>query len=83
MGSLLVHGWDRINNLSFYSLLALSTHKNVKCYPTMTKSLGGGAGIIKVSKEVHDADKTSPQRPQGCYRLVPKFRLSRNLFLEG
>ena len=34
---LLVHGWDRIKNLHFYSLLALSTHKNVKCYPTMTK----------------------------------------------
>ena len=33
----LVHGWDRIKNLNFYSLLALSTHKNVKCYPSMTK----------------------------------------------
>ena len=36
-GHKLVHGWDRITNLKFYSLLALSTHKNVKCYPTMTK----------------------------------------------
>ena len=34
---ILVHGWDRIRNLNFYSLLALSTHKNVKCHPTMTK----------------------------------------------
>ena len=24
-------------NLNFYSVLALSTHKNEKCYPTMTK----------------------------------------------
>ena len=24
----------------FYSLLALSTHKNVKCYPAMTKVIG-------------------------------------------
>ena len=37
--TLLVHGWDRITNLYFYSLLALSTHKNVKCYPTMTKTI--------------------------------------------
>ena len=36
----LVHGWDRIENLFLYSLLALSTHKNVKCYPTMTKCPG-------------------------------------------
>ena len=35
----LVHGWDRIKNLDFYSLLALSTLKNVKCYPTMTTKL--------------------------------------------
>ena len=34
----LVHGWDRIKNSIFFSLLALSNHKNVKCYPTMTKS---------------------------------------------
>ena len=34
---LLVHGWDRIKNVNAYSLLALSTHKNVKYYPTMTK----------------------------------------------
>ena len=33
----LVHGWDRIKNLNLYSLLSLSTHKNVECYPTMTK----------------------------------------------
>ena len=31
------HGWDRINNVHFYSLLGLSTHYNVKCYPAMTK----------------------------------------------
>ena len=36
--STLVHGWDSIKNLNFYSLLALSTHKNVKCYPTVTKN---------------------------------------------
>ena len=35
--SRLVHGWDRIKNPNLYSLLALSTHKNVKCYPTITK----------------------------------------------
>ena len=36
---ILVHGWDRIRNFNNrYSLLALSTHKNVKCYPTMTKN---------------------------------------------
>ena len=34
---LLVHGWDRNKNLNAYSILALSTHKNVKYYPTMTK----------------------------------------------
>ena len=33
----LVHGRDRNKNLHVYSLLGLSTHKNVKCYPTMTK----------------------------------------------
>ena len=33
----LVHGRDRIKNVHFYSLLGLSSHKNVKCYPTMTK----------------------------------------------
>ena len=35
--SKLAHGWNRIKNLHFYSSLALSTNKNVKCYPTMTK----------------------------------------------
>ena len=40
----LVHGWDRIKNLSLYSLLALSTHKNVKYYPTMTKRCPGFSG---------------------------------------
>ena len=33
----LVHGWDRNKNVHVYSFLGLSTHKNVKCYPTMTK----------------------------------------------
>ena len=33
----LIHGGDTIKNLKCSSLLALSTHKNVKCYPTMTK----------------------------------------------
>ena len=33
----LVHGWDRIKHVHFYSLLGLSTHKNAKCYPTMVK----------------------------------------------
>ena len=36
--TLLVHGWDRIKHIHFYSLLALSTPKNVKCYPAMTKT---------------------------------------------
>ena len=35
----LVHGWDRIKNVHSYSFLSLSTHKNDKCYPTMTKLL--------------------------------------------
>ena len=35
-------GPDRIKNLHFYSLLGLSTRKNVKCYPTMTKLRGWG-----------------------------------------
>ena len=35
--NVLVHGWDRTKNLNSYSLLALSIHKHVKCYPTMTK----------------------------------------------
>ena len=39
--SFLVHGWDRIKNLNCYSLLALSTHKKAKCYPTMTKFYWG------------------------------------------
>ena len=34
----LVHGWDSIKNLHVYSLLGVSNHKYVKCYPTMTKS---------------------------------------------
>ena len=33
----LVHGWDSMKKEQFYSLLGLSTHKNVKCSPTMTK----------------------------------------------
>ena len=41
---LLDHGWERIKNVYFYSLLALSTHKNVKCYPTMTQALGRAPG---------------------------------------
>ena len=32
-----VHGRDRIKHVHVYSLLGLSTHKHVKCYPTMTK----------------------------------------------
>ena len=36
---LLVHGWDSIKILKLYSLLGLSTLKNVKCYPTTTKAL--------------------------------------------
>ena len=34
----LVHGWHRIKHVHFYYVLGLSTHKNVKCYPTMTKT---------------------------------------------
>ena len=37
---LLVHGWDTINKLNSHSLLGLSTLKNVKCYPTLTKVVG-------------------------------------------
>ena len=33
----LVHSWEDIKDLSCYSVLGLSTLKNVKCYPTMTK----------------------------------------------
>ena len=33
----LVDGWDRIKHVHFYSLLGLSAHKHVKCYPTMPK----------------------------------------------
>ena len=33
----LVHAWDRIIHVHVYSLWGLSTHKHVKCYPTMTK----------------------------------------------
>ena len=36
----LVRGWDKIEHVHFYSLLGLSTHTNVKCYPTMTKASG-------------------------------------------
>ena len=43
----LVHGWDRIiKNVHFYSLLGLSTHKNIKCYPT--REGGGEGGGVKV-----------------------------------
>ena len=31
------HGWDSIKDCHLYSFLFLSIHKNVKCYPTMTK----------------------------------------------
>ena len=41
--SILVHGWDRIKNVHCYSFLGLSTHKNVKCYPTMTQNQSGAA----------------------------------------
>ena len=41
----LVHGWDWIKNVHF-SLLGLSSHKNVKCYPTMTKVYGLGRGLF-------------------------------------
>ena len=35
--STVVHGRDRLKHVHSYSLMGLSTHKNVKCYPTMTK----------------------------------------------
>ena len=41
----LVHGWDRTKNVHVYSLLGLSTHKNVKCYPTMTQGRFEGCGL--------------------------------------
>ena len=43
---LLVHGWDRIKKLHFYSLLALSTHKHVKGYLTMTKIMVIGHDLL-------------------------------------
>ena len=43
----LVHGWDRIKNVHFYSLLRLSTHTNVKCYLTMTKCRVGQKAQIQ------------------------------------
>ena len=33
----LVHGWENIKNLNFYSSLGLSTLKTAKWYPTMSK----------------------------------------------
>ena len=45
--SLLAHGWDRIKHLNCYSLLALSTHKNVKSYPTMTKAKRVSADLLE------------------------------------
>ena len=33
----LVHGWDRIRTVHVYSLLGLSTHKNVKMLPNYDK----------------------------------------------
>ena len=37
-GSLLgVHGWDRIKNVHFYSLLGLSIHKNCEMLPNYDK----------------------------------------------
>ena len=44
---LLVHGWDRIK----FKLLFLIGHKNVKCYPTMTKIKGLG---FKASEAKHE-----------------------------
>ena len=35
----LAHGWDRINNVQLFFFMGLSTRKNAKCYPTMTKWL--------------------------------------------
>ena len=34
----LVHSWDRIKHVHFYSLLGLSTHESVKWYPAMAKT---------------------------------------------
>ena len=53
----LVHGWDKIKFFIFYSLLALSTHKNAKCYPTMTK-------VERVAFQ--SQGKGVPQAPPGC-----------------
>ena len=56
----LVHGWDRIKHVHVYSLLALSTHKNVKRYPTMTKGRGSVArlrGIADLHGLGHDGYK--------------------------
>ena len=36
---ILVHSWDSNKILKLYSLLSLSTLKNVKCYPTMIKNM--------------------------------------------
>ena len=58
---LLVHGWGRIKNLNAYSLLALSTHKNVKCYPTMTKApsamLSGSCGVRALAQDGQKAER--------------------------
>ena len=33
----LVHDWDSIKNINVHSFLVFSTHKHIKCYPTMAK----------------------------------------------
>ena len=35
----LVHGWDRIKNVHFYSLLGSSTHKKCKMLPNYDKDI--------------------------------------------
>ena len=56
----LVHGWDRIKNVHVESLLVLSTHTNVKCYPTMKKE------STTVSKHVATAASSCKQVNLRC-----------------
>ena len=58
---ILVHGWDRIEMYFFYSLLGLSTHKNVKCYPTITKYRYCRVKVYTIGVDLKGSSK-SPRR---------------------
>ena len=55
--SYLVHDWDRIKHVHLYSLSGLSAHKNVKCYPTVTK--------VYASRGAARQNPSKPSGPQG------------------